>query len=600
MHEKTTIDANAQFPNTLSLEEFYYCQYDTLFYFFIVCGNFNYLVMKSNSLKQILFRTFQLISHPQFLKSSLQPKRKVFNLFVPQRFYLLVYLFVLTLMAINPQVNSQILFQKTFGTSGSESGSCGIQTKDNGYLMLGSTFMVGGPTGADIYAIKTNETGDTVWTRTFGTDLSEFGYTVQQTFDGGYILCGGQQFRMIKLNPTGDTIWTQYLKGVVKYVIESNDSGYVAVGANGVSELGVYIVKFTKNGNKVWSKRYFSNDYMDGKMIQQTNDGGFILTGSCDDVSLTDTNMHIMKLNSSGDFVWSRVFGGAALDDGVAIQQTTDGGYIMLGTTFSYGSGVNNSNIMLLKTNSNGIPIWSKTFGDSSHSEEAIDLVLTNDGGYVIAGLSGEQPSNMLLIKTDSNGNTSWSKTYGGAGNNRLSSVRVTNDGGYLLSGQTNGFGAGGTDIYLIKTDSNGNSPCNVNVANMPGNNASVFASALFISGDSSVNYISSTLNISSAGQANTICVTTPVQDAISLIIPLNISPNPFNDQTQLSFDYKQGMQYRAIIHDIAGRIMKTIDPIRSGMVAIGRDGLNDGIYLLELYQDQQLIGSVKMLLTAP
>jgi hypothetical protein len=154
---------------------------------------------------------------------------------------------------------------------------------------------------------------------------------------------------------------------------------------------------------------------------------------------------------------FAKTYGGTYWDWAYSVQQTSDGGYILAGYTGSFGAGLND--IFLIKTDANGNVQWAKTYGGTNH-DSAYSVQQTSDGGYIVAGLTrsfGAVGDDIFLIKTDAKGNIQWAKTYGGKGSERASSVRQTADGGYILAGTTISFGAGGADIFLIKTDAKGN-----------------------------------------------------------------------------------------------------------------------------------------------
>jgi hypothetical protein len=152
---------------------------------------------------------------------------------------------------------------------------------------------------------------------------------------------------------------------------------------------------------------------------------------------------------------FARTYGGTNADGALSVRQTSDGGYIVTGITYSFGAG---GDIFLIKTGANGNIQWAKTYGGGG-SEEASSVRQTSDGGYIVAGRTYYfgAGGDIFLIKTDANGNVQWAKTYGGTGLDWAFSVQQTSDGGYIVTGITYSFGAGSSDIFLVKTDANGN-----------------------------------------------------------------------------------------------------------------------------------------------
>jgi len=150
---------------------------------------------------------------------------------------------------------------------------------------------------------------------------------------------------------------------------------------------------------------------------------------------------------------WSRTFGGSGMEFGRSVQQTADGGYIVAGYTNSFGAGW--SDVYLIKTDADGNEVWSRTFGGTDE-DQAWSVQQTSDGGYIVAGSTS---GDVYLIKTDANGDEVWSRTFGGSSWDYGYSVQQTTDGGYIVAGNTGSFGAGDPDVYLIKTDADGNAP---------------------------------------------------------------------------------------------------------------------------------------------
>ena len=151
-----------------------------------------------------------------------------------------------------------------------------------------------------------------------------------------------------------------------------------------------------------------------------------------------------------------KIFGGSETDEGSSVQQTTDDGYVIVGGTTSFGNG--EYDVWLIKTDSNGNEVWNKTFDGGIYADEGTSVQQTTDGGYIITGTTHQNGTlDLWLIKTDSNGNEVWNNIFEGSNWEQGKLVQQTTDGGYIIVGVTNSFGNGEYDVWLIKTDSNGN-----------------------------------------------------------------------------------------------------------------------------------------------
>jgi len=315
-------------------------------------------------------------------------------------------------------------WDQTFGGSDYDEGYCVEQTVDGGYILIGGTLSFGAGNW-DVWLLKTDTNGNEEWNATFGGSNYDKGFSVRQTTDGGYIIAG-------------------------------------CTHSYGLGEVDVWLIKTDSNGNEEWNATFggTSNDW--GYSVQQTIDNGYVITGYTNSYGAGNSDVWLIKTDSNGYKEWDRTFGGSDYDRGFSIQQTIDNGYILSGYTVSFDADGSGCDVWLIKTDSEGYKEWDRTFGGTgipNKFDMGYSVEQSNDGGYIIVGDTERyfvSEADILLIKTDSNGNEQWSATFGGSSADRGRSVQQTTDDGYIIAGWVSSFGPGDSDVWLVKTDSNG------------------------------------------------------------------------------------------------------------------------------------------------
>lgn len=471
---------------------------------------------------------------------------------------------------IMAQTSCDTLWTKTYGGPGIEAFRFVRQTSDNGYVLAG----ISGIDNLDYYVIRTNSTGDTIWTRTYGGNQSEEADCIQETSDDGFIICGATN----------------------------------SFGAGGTD---VYLVRTDENGDTLWTRTY-GGDLTDwGFAVQQTSDDGFIVAGWSDSFSAS-TDVYVVRTNALGDTIWTRTYGGNMLDVAYSIEQTSNGGFVITGIHESIKpSGNIVFDMYLIKINEEGDVLWTKTYG-GNHNEIANFVQETTDGGYVLAGMTGEGTGshNFYLVKTDSNGDTLWTRAWGGLGDDMAYSVKQTNDGGYIVTGDSESFGPLEHNIYIVRTDQDGNTLWTQTYGK--GETAAAYSldvcsdgtyviAGLF--GDASYNFDGWLLNVYE--------FTVGIEDnnlfsSDTHSLSQNF-PNPFNSSTTISFSVENSDKNTNItIHNFNGQKIKTLvdKRLQVGYHQVVWDGTNDfsnpvsgGIYFYKMECGDKYTGLKKMIL---
>ncbi len=498
-------------------------------------------------------------------------------------------------------VNAQSTFQKSIGGSASDYAANLSPTADNGFILVGTTSSFGAG-GADIYLIKLNADGDTLWTRTYGGANDEYGSSVTQTSDGGYIISGntksfgvaGKDAYLIKTDMNGNVLWSKtYGSTGNDYgnkVLQTTDGGYIVAGTTesvGNGNYNVYLIKTNSDGDTLWTKSYGGSLEDDGNFIQQTSDGGFILVGTTFSFGSGGYDIYVIKTNESGDTTWTKTYGGTIDDYGFSVKQIAGGDYLVTGTTNSFGAG--SFDCYLMQLNPIGGVVWIKTYGGTGW-DNGYSILQTTDNGFLVLGQSFSFgiASDIYLIKTDEVGDTLWTRTYGGSGYEFESCILQTTDGGYLISAGEESFGPD-RNIYLIKTDAGGNSGCFqassqtiVNTISIPVTSTSTTISA--------GGTVASQNTIKGGGAVvTTLCSTVTVNETASKNAAM-VFPNPFTNEFILTGTKSDG-EFK--VFDLSGKEILR-GQTNSVETKINTELLLPGFYLLR-YNDENKTVNIKL-----
>jgi hypothetical protein len=491
-----------------------------------------------------------------------------------------------------------IQWQKSYGGSENDFANSIIQTNDGGFIIAGvsasdDSDVTGNNGGRDYWILKINNAGAIQWQKSFGGSTDEFANDIHQTSDGGYILAGYS---------------------------ESNDSDV----AGNYGHRDMWIVKIDSVGLIEWQKNYGGSNFEIAYSVQETFDGGYMVGGysnSTDgDLAGTSSNAQnywLLKLDQAGLIQWFHLYGGSATDEALSTCQTSDHGYILAGYTYSQNGHVTgyhgNQDAWIVRTDSMGGILWQKALGGTD-SESANCIRQTVDGGFIVACTSSSVDgdvngnhggSDCWIVKLDSAGNMEWEKSLGGSGADGANSVYQTVEGGYIVCGYSNSndgdvtSNQGDYDCWIIKLNYLGNIEWQkslggngIDAANsivQTSDNGFIVASTVYSgNGDITSNHGNSDYWIVKLDSAQNVSI----NELNGMAIDFQVYPNPFSDETELSFKYYLTDRVKIEIRDREGRVIKKLMTSLSGdkQFQVLWDGIDnsgnrakDGLYFITL-----------------
>lgn len=356
-------------------------------------------------------------------------------------------------------------WERRFNSLGEAFAQDVIQTEDGGYLIVGYENIDG--ENIDMLATRIDVDGNVIWSKLYGGTGRDFASAVIKSQEGGFLIAGysdsfGNVFKkqayLIKIDDAGTIEWDQHYGGDDRddalAVIQLDNSDYVFVGSTfsyGAGSADVYLTRIDNTGEVVWSNS-LGNEYVNyGYDLIQTMDGGFAITGRTD-IDGVNKNIYLLKTDATGDFSWSQNYGGDSFDEGNALVQTDDGGYL-IAASFDI-----DRSAYIIRTDINGDTLWTQSYAVAGEAS-AQDIVKTTDGNYAVTGFTriGLLNYDYFLLKINDNNDEIWSQTYVVSSYDEGHALIETEDSGFLLVGTSNVEDLLSTyNFYAIKTDSKG------------------------------------------------------------------------------------------------------------------------------------------------
>lgn len=331
-----------------------------------------------------------------------------------------------------------LIFKKIYTGSGVSSARALRTTNDGGFVLSGSTRGPGG-TGTDLYVVKTDYEGDVEWSRISQDRGGDFSEDILHARGGGFVSAGKNAldlkgaYNIVKLNKPGTVVWTRNFSGEqANAIIEIDNGGVAAIGYTKTIPEGTIPVIAEADPQFPWVESKKKH------------------TGLCDDAAA----FLFTEVDWKGVVLKERVYWYGKHDVGNALAPTPEGGYVFAGSAGGCPKTPSAYDCWVMQTDSLGDTLWTRTFG-GVQEDQAYSILAEDDGGFVIAGSTrswGQGGVDMLLFKVDGRGSVLWSTAIGGPGDDICYEVQHT-DGGYILSGTTTSYGEGDNDMYLVKVE---------------------------------------------------------------------------------------------------------------------------------------------------
>jgi PKD repeat protein len=358
-------------------------------------------------------------------------------------------------------------WNQTYGGTEDDIGQRVDQIANQEFVILAFTSSYGAG-GMDAWVIKTDAKGNELSNRTYGGPKYDSFRAAKQMGGGDWLLsgltgsygAGKLDAWLMKIDAAGNEKWNMTYGGTEndegRGLVIPYTGGILLTGwtdSFGAGQTDAWLIQTYNNGTVNWTKTIggAGNDKL--RSVLKTPDGGYLLCGETNSTGFGDYDGWLVKTDGNGNVIWEKTFGGTGFDMFYPMNQTSDGGYIITGSTSSFGNGGNDT--WLVRVDSEGNELWNRTYGgpfdDVGHRVRQVE-----DEGFIVSGWTdsfGEGNYDFWLMKTDKNGAMVWNATFGGLSDDKSREITEMNDGSYAVIGYTTSLGAGKKDVWLIKLD---------------------------------------------------------------------------------------------------------------------------------------------------
>lgn len=468
-----------------------------------------------------------------------------------------------------------------------------------GYVVAGSK-SDSNPYDNDAFIAKIDANGDTLWTRYFGNTTGEVIYDLTSTADGGFAVTGSGTFNsqsggtvmLVKFDSTGVIQWSRAYGGLNSSlgdegwkVVQTNDGGFFIAGITfefgpypGVED--IYLLRIDSQGNLLWTRAYGTQYHDEPTGLDKTSDGGFIISGRTDvSVSSTiHTDAFLMRVDSLGNNVWTKRYGGTGYEWGKCVHTLPNGDFMLTGDETSYHS-TQGYGVLIMRINPSGNVIWAKSYSQQNKNVVVFGSTLTANNGIILTGYyeSWAGDRNVLNLRVDSVGTMVWQKHLGGTRDELCYDIAVASDSGFVFVGGSVGFTSfTPSQAILLKSDLTGDHGCYDSLCNLTVTNANVNPVTMNLqqytggTGDTIIYPVW-------GGMGKYVYCTNNVGIETSISGGLAVYPNPTADIINVTVEIGNLGQY--ILYDVNGKMV--MSTAFNGAFLIDLSQCGSGIYYL-------------------